>query len=122
MLKWLRAIGVGHKGNFGSAVARSSTVDSPFPPWTPSGEKGCTLRCATAACRADRVPVGAVRVTFTALEYTGREVTIMGVTAPESIMIVPRAYRAGMDIQVRAGDIIRDFDLPENRPPTARPA
>ncbi len=93
-----------------------------FSPLDPERGKGVYAEVRDGRYRADRVPVGAVRVTFTALEYTGREVTIMGVTAPESIMIVPRAYRAGMDIQVHAGDTTRDFDLSEDRPPGARPA
>jgi hypothetical protein len=57
------------------------------------------------------VPVGKIHVTFMAIEYTGKDVTILGKTSPESRIIVPQEHRAGMEIEIKPNDKIRDFNL-----------
>ena len=60
---------------------------------------------------AESIPVGNVRATFLALEGTGRQVTIMGKTSPESRIIVPPNYLTGIDLKIGPEDKLRDFDL-----------
>ena len=53
-----------------------------FSPLGPERGRGVYAEVRSGRYRADGVPVGQVRVTFMAIEYTGRTVTIMGVNHP----------------------------------------
>jgi hypothetical protein len=57
---------------------------------------------------------GKVRVTFMAIENTGKNVTIMGKTSPELRIIVPPEYRAGKKIEIKPDDKTRNFNLQGN--------
>ena len=85
-----------------------------FTPMTASRGNGVYVPVTDGYYVAKDVPVGKSRVTFIALEATGREVTVMGKTSPEMRLAVPLRYRGGMEIDVGVEDRERDFDLEEN--------
>jgi len=61
---------------------------------------------------ADKVPVGKVRVLFTAVKETGRvETKSTSQPIPDVVNIIPERYRDGLDIEVTADSPKKDFDL-----------
>ena len=84
-----------------------------FSPLDGDRGRGVYTEVKNGHYQVDDVPVGRIHVTFIAIEYTGRDVTIMGVTSPESKIIVPPKYRAGIDIEIGPNDTTQDFDLSE---------
>lgn len=66
--------------------------------------------------RADRVPRGPVRVFVMAVRKTGKTVATSGTTIPEVVSLLPSRYDAGIDIEVTADDLQRDFDLRSTTP------
>lgn len=60
---------------------------------------------------ADRVPIGKVRVTFTAIRKTGRMINDGGHVFPELVSIIPDKYEQGMEIEVSGDNPSQNFDL-----------
>ena len=61
---------------------------------------------------AANVPVGKVRVLFTAIRETGRvDTKSTSQPVPEVVNIIPERYRDGLDIEVTADSPKKDFDL-----------
>ncbi len=61
---------------------------------------------------AANVPVGKVRVLFTAIRETGRvDTKSTSQPVPEVVNIIPDRYRDGLDIDVTADLAKKDFDL-----------
>ena len=60
---------------------------------------------------ADRVPIGKVRVTFTAFKKTGRMINEGDHVFPELVSIIPDKYQQGMDIEVSGDNPSQDFAL-----------
>ena len=60
---------------------------------------------------AARVPKGRVRVIFSAVRETGREVQVYSTTKPEVVDALPAALRDGVEITVDRDDPAMDFVL-----------
>jgi hypothetical protein len=60
---------------------------------------------------ADRVPLGKVRVTFTAVKETGKMIHEPGHEFPELVSIIPDKYQQGLDIEVSGDNPSQDFVL-----------
>jgi hypothetical protein len=61
---------------------------------------------------AEKVPVGKVRVLFTAVRETGRADTkSTSQPVPEVVNIIPDRYRDGLEIEVKADSSSQNFDL-----------
>jgi hypothetical protein len=60
---------------------------------------------------ADRVPVGKVRVTFSAFRKTGKMINEGGHVFPELVTIIPEKYQQGIDIDVSGDNPSQDFSL-----------
>jgi hypothetical protein len=56
-------------------------------------------------------PLGKVRAYITATRETGKMIPGDGRDVPEIVNIVPGQYRSGIEIEVKAGDSQRNFDL-----------
>ena len=61
------------------------------------------------------VPIGQVRVSFVAVEHTGKTIEVFGEQVPEAKIIVPPNYRAGVAIEIKGDDTTRDFELSGNQ-------
>ena|SRR5437899_1171893 len=96
------------------------TVDGhPIPAGTvqflpPQGSKAPVVEAQIKDGRyvAANVPVGKVRVLFTAVEKTGKvDTKSTSQPVPEVVNIIPDRYRDGLDVEVTADGAKKDFDL-----------
>jgi hypothetical protein len=60
---------------------------------------------------AAQVPLGPVRVVFTAVKETGRMIQEGGHTFPDRVNLIPTSYQAGIEIQVTGNKDDQDFAL-----------
>lgn len=63
---------------------------------------------------ADKVPTGKVRVTFNAMQETGRMIesaSSPGKLLPERIDLIPAKYRSGVPLEVKEEQLKQDFNL-----------
>lgn len=60
---------------------------------------------------ADKVPVGTVRVLFSALQETGKVIDDGGRRFPERVSIIPRGYSDGISMAIDEGSRRHDFGL-----------
>lgn len=68
-------------------------------------------RIADGRYRAEDVPLGPVRVTFSACRDTGRTVQDYSSALPEFENLVPEKYRDGVPLEVTGDRTGEDFDL-----------
>jgi hypothetical protein len=82
-----------------------------FIPLQANHGRGTTAIISEGRYSARDVPLGKVRVHFNATKATGRTVIVSDTSMPEIIDVIPEKYRVGMEIEVAAGQVQRDFEL-----------
>jgi len=108
--------GVGYKNTdlTGQVSVDGVPIDDGFLSMTPaegSNGNGVRVPIRNGKYNARAVPVGQVRVSFTAVKKTGKKTKgMMGEEIDEQISLIPEAYNAGMTVNVTLG--LKNLDFP----------
>ena len=82
-----------------------------FTPLASNSGAGASAPISSGQYVVESVPLGMVRVHFTAFKKTGRTLLVFGQPTPETVGVIPEKYRAGIEIEVTDAGVRKDFDL-----------
>ena len=82
-----------------------------FSPLAPKHGRGVFAPIQAGTYEARQVAVGRTRITFMLIKETGRMTDSHGKQVPEIVEIVPPKYMGGIDVDIQAGESMRNFSL-----------